>query len=279
MATKPMTAQEIQQLIQQKLEAFDLLQPEYEASFQFVQDIHGQKRFSSLAVADAVRYLHARWVCECKGRLLSVAKTYKEYEGKLCLELLRLWQEGNTARVVEFLNHRLDMLPLAEITYQIQETQQQQQEGGLVKRLVHGRKIMLNRGMNLIYLLDAIFAFPEAQLQEEVKAACTAFGHLPAQVEQQLKEMEELPLYSYVPHRSLAQRNMKLMNTMGIEVADKVADLPGQRSWRVISPTEPMSPYAEHIIEGYQELVTPSHNNIKDDRFVDHPERNGTEEV
>lgn len=42
---------------------------------------------------------------------------------------------------------------------------------------------------------------------------------------------------------------------------------------RVLEPTEPICPFAEHIIEGYQELVSPSHNNIKNDRFVDRPER------
>ncbi len=89
----------------------------------------------------------------------------------------------------------------------------------------------------------------------------------------------ETPLYSYVPHQVLAQRNMLVMNKMGIDVMNKPTDEPGQRSWRVLAPTEPINPYAEHVIPGYQELVTPTHNNPRDDRFVDRPERDGDMEV
>ncbi len=263
----------IQQLIQQKLEVFDRVQPEFETNFQFVQDMHGQKRFLSLTVSDAVHYFHARWICELKGRLLSVAKTNKEYEGRHSLELLRQWQEGDTASVVDFLNRWLDMLPLADITRQIHMAFLHHPEDGLAERLVHGRLIMLNRGMNLMRLLDAIFALPKDDLIKEVAAACRQYSHLPEQITQQLEEMNS-PLYSYVPHQSLAQRNMRVTNAMGESVADKPADLPGNRSWRVVPPTEPLHPYAEHIVEGYQELVTPTHNNIKKDRFVDRQELN-----
>ncbi len=269
---KTTTTPETQQLIQQKLEAFDRMQPEFEMSFQFVQDVHGQERFSSFTVADSVRYLHARWICERKSSLLSVAKTNKEYEGRHCLELLQQWQEGDTASVVDFLNRRLDTLPLPDITRQLQQLRQQHQDKGLVQRLMHGRLVMLNRGMNLMQLLDAIFSLPEEKLMEEVKVACKHYGHLPEQIAQQLEEMNS-PLYSYVPHQSLAQRNMVVMNAMGTNVADRPADLPGHRSWRVVPPTEPLSPYAEEVVKGYQELVSPLHNNIKADRFVDRPER------
>jgi len=57
-------------LAKQKLAAFERLQREFEASFRFVQDVHGQRRYSTFPVKEAVRSLHALWVCECKDRLL-----------------------------------------------------------------------------------------------------------------------------------------------------------------------------------------------------------------
>lgn len=126
--------------------------------------------------------------------------------------------------------------------------------------------------MNLLHALDAMFALPEEQIVQEVQLACVQLGHTPDQIGQQLAEMET-PLYSYVPYQSLAQHNMVVMNKMGVDGMNKPTDEPGQRSWRVLAPTEPMSPYAEHVILGYQELVTPLYNNLKDDRFVDRPER------
>jgi hypothetical protein len=264
--------QNIPQLVQLKIDAFERLQPEFEASFQFVQDVHGQRRFTAFPVSDVVRYLHALWICECKGRLLGVSKTVKEYEGKRCLELLRLWQQQDTASVVEFLQHKLDMLPLAQITRQYSEVRHLQRNDGLAQRLAHGRLIMLNRGFNLLLALDTIFAHSEETLSDEVRAACERYGHLPEQIEQQLEEMDA-PLFSYLPSQGLAQRNMMVMNALGINVTLRPSDLPGQRSWRVLPPTEPLSPYAEHVVEGYQELISPFHNNIKGDRFVDRPEQ------
>jgi len=269
---------EIADIIEQKLAAFAAMQEEFEASFRFLQDMHGQKRFESIVVADAVRYFHARWICECKGRVLSVAKTSKEYEGGLCLELLRQWQGGDTPGVVDFLSRRLDMLPLADITRQVHEIQQEQRNDGLLERLIHGRMVMLNRGMNLMHLLDALFVLSEEELLQAVKDACVQYGHTPEQVTQQLQEMDA-PLYSYVPHQSLVQQNMLVMNTMGTEVLILPDDAPGQRSWRVVQPTEPNSPLAEHVVEGYQELVSPSHNNKNADRFVDRPEPDDNGEV
>ncbi len=264
--------QNVSPLVQLKMDAFERLQPEFEASFQFVQDVHGQKRFPLFSVSDTVRYLHALWICECRGRLLSVPKTVKEYEGRRCLELLRLWQQGDTASVVDFLQHKLDMLPLAQITRQYSEAHYLQRNGGLAPRLAHGRLIMLNRGFNLMQALDAIFILSEDALSGEVCAACERYGHLPEQIEMQLEEMDA-PLYSYVPNQLLAQRNMMVMNMLGINVTLRPADLPGQRSWRVLPPTEPLGPYAEHVVEGYQELISPFHNNITGERFVDRPER------
>lgn len=267
-----MTTQATQNLVNQKLEAFERLLTEFEMSFQYVQDMHGQRRFPLLSVADSVHYLHALWICECKDRLLSVYKNIARYEGNHCLELLRRWQEGETADVVAFLQRKLDMLPFADLTQQIHHARQLGGEEGLAQRLVHGRLILLNRGMNLMQALDAIFVLSEDEVFKEVQIACTQYGHQPDQVEQQLAAMDT-PLYSYVPHKALAQRNMTVMNKMGVNVLTSPTDQPGQRSWRVLEPTEPMRPYAEHLIEGYLELTLPAHNNILGLRFVDPPVR------
>jgi hypothetical protein len=264
--------QNIPSLVQLKIDAFEHLQPQFEASFQFVQNVQGQKRFSLFPASDTVHYLHALWICECKGRLLSVPKTIKEYEGRRCLELLRLWQQGDAASVVDFLQHKLDMLPLAQITRQYSEARDLRQDNNLAQHLAYGRLIMLNRGFNLMQALDAIFILSEDALSGEVHVACEHYGHLPEQIEQQLEEMNT-PLYSYVPNQALAQRNMRVMNMPGVNVTLRPSDPPGHRSWRVLSPTEPLNPYAEHVVEGYQELTSPSHNNIKGDRFVDRPEQ------
>jgi len=114
-------------LIEQKLGAFEQLQPEFEECFRYVQDVHGQKRFPTISVADSVHYLHALWICECKDRLLSIYKNIERYEGRYCLELLRLWQEGDNTDVVAFLHRKLDMLPFADITRQYHEAVQRAQ--------------------------------------------------------------------------------------------------------------------------------------------------------
>jgi len=265
------TTQPMQELVKQKLKAFEQLQVEFETCFPFVQDVHGLNRFSAFPVADSVRYLHALWVCECKDRLLSIYKNIPRYEGRQCLELLQSWQQGEIADVVAFLDQKLDMLPFADLTRRIHEAQQQGQADGLAQRLIHGRHILLNRGMNLMQALDVIFALPEDELVRQVQAACAQYEHRPEQIEQQLVDMDG-PLYAYMPHQSLAQRNMVVMNKMGVNVTSKPADRPGHRSWRVLEPTVPTGPYAQQIIEGYLELTSPLFNNIKDDRFIDHPE-------
>jgi hypothetical protein len=188
----------------------------------------------------------------------SCHKNIQRYEGRRCLELLLRWQEGNSADVVEFLQQKLDMLPFGDITRQLHEAQQTSGDFGLARRLMHGRLTLLNRGMNLMHALDALFALPEEQIVQEAQLACVQIGHTPDQIRQQLTELET-PLYSYMPHQTLAQRNMVVMNRMGRDVMNKSTDEPGQRSWRVLPPTEPMSPYAEHVIAGYQELVTPTY--------------------
>jgi len=99
--------QELQVLVEQKLDAFERLRPEFEESFVFVQQVHGQRRFTSFPVDSTVRYLHSLWICECKDRLLSIYKNIERYEGAYCLGLLRRWQEGETADIVDFLHRKL----------------------------------------------------------------------------------------------------------------------------------------------------------------------------
>ncbi len=266
-------------IVEQKLTAFTRLEEDFEASFQFVEAVHGQQRFSLFPVAYTVRYLHALWICECKTGLLSVPRTVKEYEGQLSLQLLHRWQEEqDTAAVVDFLHCKLDMLQLGEITRQAYEAQYVRANNGMVQRLLHGRTILLNRGFNLMHALDAIFALSEYELFVAVNEACAQYNHLPDQITQQLADMQS-PLYSYVPHQVLAQRNMQVMNRLGVNVAAKPQDLPGQRSWRVVPATEPLKPFAEHVVQGYLELNAPQHNNVLRQRFVDRPERSVRETV
>jgi hypothetical protein len=58
-----------------------------------------------------------------------------------------------------------------------------------------------------------------------------------------------------------------------------VQDVHGERSWNVVAPTDPLRPFAEHIIRGYLELASPSHNNLMGHRFVDRPERRNVTRV
>ena len=268
MATTP----SVPELINQKLEAFERLQAEFEVCFQFVQNVHGQLRFTLFPVADSVRYLHALWVCECKDRLLSVYKNIRRYDGYYCLQLLQHWQEGDTVGVVDFLNRKLDMLPYADLTRQIHEARHKHKNDGLARRLAHGRLVLLNREVNLVQALDAIFTMPEDILIKEVQLVCAQLGHDPGQIEKQLAEMET-PLYTYVPHPALAQHNMIMMNKLGVNVMGLPTDQPGERSLRVLEPKMPLHPFAEHLVEDYVALTLPNHNNIRRLRFVDLPER------
>ena len=269
------TPSAIQELVNEKLAAFERLQPEFEACFHFVQLVHGQQRFNKFPLVNAVRYLHSLWVCECKDRLLSIYRNIERYEGRYCLELLLRWQEGETADVVDFLNRKLDMLPFADLTRQISEAMKSHKDDGLARRLIDGRGVLLNRGMNLMQALDGIFSLSEEQLISEVQLACAQYGHHPSQIERQLKEIDS-QLYAYLPSRILAQRNIEVMNKMGVRVMSKPSDQPGERSWRVLEPTVPPGPFAEYVVEGYVELTSPNHNNITGLRFVDFPERSDT---
>ena len=246
-------------LIDEKLQAFERIETEFRASFRFVQQMHGERRFDTIPVARTVGYLHALWVCECKDRLLGIPKTIQRYEGRLCLELLLAWQEGDTAAVAAFLHRKLDTMPFAELTRQI-ETARQAGSAALVQRLQHGRLVLLNRLFNLGHALDAIFALAPDELAEQVQQACAEFHHTPDEIARQLAELDT-PLYAYMPHPALARRNMLVMNALGIEVTGEANDRPGARTERVQASDLPLPPYAQEPIPGEMTLTSMGWNN------------------
>ena len=174
------------ELVTQKLKAFEQIQVEFETSFLFIVNVHGKQRFSSLTVSDVVRYLHALWMTNQRTGLLSVSKSIKIYEGLYCLDLLQRWQQdGDTAQVVDFLYRKLDGVSCVEITRQIHAAKHLHLTAIQVRRLQHGRAILVNRSMNLIVMLDALFSLSEEELATAVNVACALYGHLPEQIEQQ----------------------------------------------------------------------------------------------
>lgn len=259
-------------LIAQKLAAFELLQPEFEASFRYIEEVQGQRRFPTFPIDAAARYLHALWVCDCKDRLLSVPKTIARYEGERCLELLNHWQAGEITGMVEFLQRKLDSQPFSILTRQIEDLQRQGGEGAsaLIERLKHGRLILLNRAMNLMQALEPIFTLPPQQLLADVQAACAHYGHQPEQIKHQVQELQT-NLYTFAAHPALVQRNMLVMNKLGIQITLDTSDQPGRRSSRVGVPTMPEQPYAEEVIKGYVEMTSLLHNNLSVHQFVNLP--------
>lgn len=266
-----MITTQIPELVQRKLDAFEGIQAEYEQCFHFMQDIHGQKRFSALSIGQAVYYLHALWLCECKDRLLSVYKNIRRYEGERCLELLQTWQEGRSADVVAFLFSKLDMHSFADFTAQIEEARQQRDDESLVCVLEHGRLVLLNRGINLMHMLETLSVHSEDDLRDEVCWACEQYGHTPAQIKEQLAEMVT-PLYIYRPHALLAQRNMTTMNRLGADISAPSEEPSCGRSWSLGPADEPQAPFAEQVISGYLPMLAPAYNNRRGVRFVDRAE-------
>ncbi len=246
-------------LIEAKLEAFQRIEDEFRGCFEFVQQVQGERRFESFPVADSVRYLHALWVCDVKDHLLSIPKTIRRYEGRLCLDLLRIWQAGDTAPLVDFLQRKLDMLPLVDVTIQIQRAAADGDER-LLRRLMHGRANMLNREHNLCTALDAIFQPPPRALSDEVARACRDYGHTPEQIAEQIVQIQT-PVYAFVPHPDLARRNMIVMNSLGVALTDNPASRPGDRTARVAIPTIPAAPYAQVTIPGEMTLTSMGWNN------------------
>ena len=259
------------ELVQHKLDTFEHIQEEFEKCFRYKQDVHGQTRFSAFSIEQIVAYLHALWLCECKDRLLSVYKNIRRYEGERCLELLRVWQEGRNAEVVAFLLYKLDMLPFADLTAQIEEARYQQKDEVLARRLEHGRQILLNRGMNLMQILDTIYALSRDELLAKVVPACALYKHTPKQIEGQLAEMES-SLMVYRPHPLLAQRNMMLMNRLDVDVLAQTTTLANTHPWQLNPPDKPQAPFAEQVISGYLQMLAPMYNNVRGVQFVDRAE-------
>jgi hypothetical protein len=244
-------------IVIEKLTAFDRLLPEFETSFHYVQDMHGQKRFHELTVGDVVLYLHALWVCECKDLLLSVPHSIDRYDGRHAVQVLAAWQDGATAEVVAFLQARLDLLPYAAITRQWQAAVQMGDERR-ASRLHRGRLSLLSRDINLTSALDAIFTPQLADLLQQVRTACARLDHTPEQINRQLAEMATVA-YAYLPHPALARRNMLVMNALGVRITDTVADQPGRRTWKVEHADKPALPYAQTLIAGEVEQLPSPH--------------------
>lgn len=246
-------------LVAEKIEAFERIRDEFAMCFTYVESVHGQHRFAEFPVENTVRYLHALWVCECKDRLLSVPRTTQRYEGQRCLELLRGWQQTETADVVEFLQRKLDLRDIAHLTRQRQDAVRRGDDT-LAQRLAHGQEVLLNRGINLHRALDAIFALNDAALGARVLEACAAVGHLPDEIASQLLLLST-PAYSYAPHPLLARYNMQLMNALGVRVTEGPVDTPARRTDAVRAPDMPVPPYAEETIAGEVNLSGMRHNN------------------
>jgi hypothetical protein len=245
---------EVDELSARKLEAFERIEDEFIASFMYVQDVHGQRRFTEFPLASIVRYLHALYICELKDLLLSILRTTGRYEGERCLRLLRGWQEGQTADVVKFIHRKLDHQPFAELSRQYEQAARLG-ESRAAQRLASGRLVLLNRNFTLSHALDAIFALEPEQLRAEVSALCEQLGHAPDAITRQIAELRT-DRYSYAPTAPLARRNMLVMNRLGMRIIDTDGDRPGERTDRVERPTSPTPPTAEETIPGEMTLVS-----------------------
>jgi hypothetical protein len=266
-----MVTTQIPDLVQRKLDAFNRIQDEFDQCFRYKQDVHGQKRFSSFSIEQIVYYLHSLWLCEAKDGLLSIYKNIRRYEGQRCLELLRSWQGGRSVDVVAFLLRKLDMHSFTEFTAQIEEARQQQRDEALLCVLEHGRQVLLNRGLNLMHALETASAHPQGERLEEIRQACARYGHTPTQIDGQLAEMGT-PLYAYRPHAALAQRNMTVMNRLGVDVSSLSTEPSCVRSWHPMSADDPQAPFAQQVIDGYLQMLAPTFNNVRGVRFVDRTE-------
>ncbi len=259
-------------LAARKMAAFASLRAEFISCFHFVQHMHGQHRFTILPVSETVRYLHALWVCDCKDRLLSVPRTGGRYEGALCLDLLDRWQQGDSAGAVAFLQRKLENLPFAALTSQMRELRLHDGDESVIRRLAHGRGMLLNRGLNLMHALDAIFALDDDELLAAVCKACAAAGHTREQIATQRAEMRS-PLYSFARHPDLVRQNMIMMNELGVHFTNQPGEHPTRRSSAIVSAKAGDGASAQFIISDYVELTAPLHNNLRGVTFVDLPER------
>lgn len=256
------TLHAIPPLIREKLAAFDQLEPSFCESFRYVQQMHGEARFPSAPVAAIVRYLHALFVCHCKDGLLSVPTTTARYGHRFALDLLEVWQRGETLPVVEFLEAKMDPRPILPFARELEaaETSAEAPAGtDEAKRLRHGLEILLNRMHNLYAALDTILGLPRQGLLDEVRGACVEFGHTPDEIRQE-REWFATPLYSYVPHAELARRNMLVMNSVGVAITSELVDRPGNRTARVLPGRPPLAPYAENPLPNETEFTPPPYS-------------------
>jgi hypothetical protein len=90
--------------------------------------------------------------------------------------------------------------------------------------------------------------------------ACAQHGHTVPQIEAQLAALQP-PLYGYVRHPALAERNMLLMNSIGVRTTDNDADWSGRRTWLVQVPPPLGRSYAGQVIIGATTLVSGWSNN------------------
>jgi hypothetical protein len=247
-------------LVREKLAAFGRMARVFQASFAYVQQIHGQCRFQRVPVSASVRYLHALWVCDCKDAFLSVPLTLPRYGRGQALDLLRDWQDGASAEVIAFLEQKLDMLSFVQLTREVEEAGAAG-DAAVVERLHHGREILVNRGLNLHRALDAIVTLPADRLRAEVRAACARYRHSPEQTREQLA-LFDTPLYSYLPHPELARRNMLVMNQLGVRITDTPADRPGARTARVSAPQQPLPPYARMPLAHQTAFIPPPYSTL-----------------
>lgn len=251
----------VDELTARKLEAFDRLERTFEASFAYLREMHGERRFAAVPLERTVAYLHALWVCECKDWLLSVPKTIARYEGGASLQALRAWQQGDEVTVSAFLERKLDGMGFATLSRRLREARAAG-DTAQAARLAHGRIVLLNRAYNLDAALDAIFAAAPDEAARQVNEASGRYGHTPDEIERQLTDFKT-PLYSYAPHPALARRNMQVMNRLGVRGADSDADRPGERTVNVQAPTPPLAPYAQETIPNEHTLSSMADNNPK----------------
>lgn len=270
-ATRPVPA-----LIEEKLAAFSSIESAFEASFQFVQEVQGQRRFTAFPIAYTVGYLHALCVCDRKDRLLSIPRMGDRYEGERCLNLLRNWQSGRSAELVDFLQRKLNGLPYAEVSRQLETARMGSELSAVALHLERGRLVLLHRGINLHLALEPIFTLRDHEVIQQVREACAHYGHTPEQIDEQLRELQG-PVYTFVRHPALAQRNMVLMDRVGVRTASGVGVVSNREGEPVYSPPTAEGAFAEHMIEGYVVLTAPDHNNPAGVRFVDRPELSQSE--
>lgn len=204
-------------LARRKLRAFARIEEECIVSFQFVAEVHGQRRFTTFGVAKITGYLHALVLCSTKDHLLSVPQSVARYEGPRALKVMRDWQDGDNTSVIAFLHDRLDHQPFAALTRAIAASQAAG-DTAEATRLIAGRAVLLNRLFTLAHALDAVIGAEPEWLRTEVRAQCRLLGHTPAQIARQLASLRT-DLFSYAPHPDLARRNMLVMNAIGRRLA------------------------------------------------------------